>query len=93
MSHVKKELEGISGNFTPDAWQMFNSFLWSLQEKMDEFNITQEQQTSVFSGIKEYLQEYIEDYKNSALIPFEETMELISNIGSPSEILQALDLP
>ncbi|MFX1533700.1 MAG: zinc ribbon domain-containing protein [Promethearchaeota archaeon] len=93
MSYVEKELEGLSANFTPDAWQMFNSFLWSLQEKLNEFNIAQEQQISVFSGIKEYLQEYIEDYKNSVLIPFEETMELIRNIGSPSEILQALDLP
>lgn len=91
---MKKELEELSGSFTPDAWQMFNSFLWSLQEKMNEFNIAQEQQNSVFSGIKEYLQEYIEDYNRKVqIIPFEETMELIRNIGSPSEILQALDLP
>ncbi|MFX0063861.1 MAG: hypothetical protein ACFFC7_16955 [Candidatus Hermodarchaeota archaeon] len=94
MSHVENELEELSGSFTPDAWQMFNSFLWRLQEKMNEFNITQEQQTSVFLGIKEYLQEYIEDYSRKIqIIPFEETMELIRNIGSPSEILQALDLP
>ncbi len=83
----------LSEHFTPDAWQMLNSFWHSLQERMKELKIANTQQTTILSGIEEFIHEFIEDYKDRERINFERTLELIQEIGSPSEILQAMDLP
>ncbi len=84
--------QDISTYFSPDAWQLVISFLINLQEKLEQFNISMEQQTTVFNGIEEFIQEFIEEYRDNGIINFENSIELIGEIGSPSEILQAIEV-
>jgi hypothetical protein len=86
-------LQELSAYFTSDAWQLIDSFLNNLQNKIDQFNITTEEQLAVFSGIEEFILEFIEDYRDRAKINFTEALGLIQDIGSPSEILHSMDFP
>jgi hypothetical protein len=83
----------LSEHFTVDAWQLIDSFVGSLQKKMDQFGISSEEQVTVYDWIDEFIQEFMEDYKGIAKINFDEALGLIREIGSPSEILQAMELP
>ncbi|MHA2270479.1 MAG: zinc ribbon domain-containing protein [Candidatus Hodarchaeales archaeon] len=83
----------LSDHFTIDAWQLIDSFIGSLQKKMNKFCISSEEQVTVFDWIEEFIQEFVEDYKGKAKINFDEALGLIREIGSPSEILQAMELP
>lgn len=86
-------LQELSTYFTSDAWQLIDSFLNNLQNKMDQFNIKTEEQLTVFSGIEEFILEFVENYKDRAKITFTEALGLIQDIGSPSEILHSMDFP
>ncbi|MFX0184041.1 MAG: hypothetical protein ACFE95_13240 [Candidatus Hodarchaeota archaeon] len=90
---LQKRLQELSTYFTSDAWQLIDSFLNNLQNKMDQFNITTEEQLTVFSGIEEFILEFVENYKDRAKITFTEALGLIQDIGSPSEILHSMDFP
>ncbi|MFX0112953.1 MAG: hypothetical protein ACFFB3_00245 [Candidatus Hodarchaeota archaeon] len=83
----------LSEYFTPDAWQLIDSFVLNLQKKMNQFSISSEEQVTIFDWIEEFIQEFVEDYKGKAKINFDEALGLIREIGSPSEILQAMELP
>ena len=87
------QFKELSSFFTSDAWQLISSFLNNLQTKMDQFNITAEEQKTVFNGIEEFTLEFIENYKDKTKITFTQALGLIQDIGSPSEILQSMDLP
>ncbi len=92
-NNLKVQLQELSGSFTPDAWQLISSFLTNLQKKMDQFDITPEQRSTIYNGIEEFIQEFVEDYSDKAKINFDEALALIQEIGSPSEILQAMEMP
>lgn len=93
MNPNNSQFQEFSVYFTSDAWQLINSFLNNIQTKMDRFNITSEEQKTILCGIEEYILEFIENYKDRAKITFVEALELIQEIGSPSEILHSMDLP
>jgi hypothetical protein len=92
-TNLKISFQELSEYFTPDAWQLIDSFVLSLQKKMDQFSISSEEQVTIFEWIEEFVQEFIEDYKGRAKINFDEALGLIREIGSPSEILQSMELP
>ncbi|MHA2365817.1 MAG: hypothetical protein ACXAC7_17800 [Candidatus Hodarchaeales archaeon] len=83
----------FSTNFTPDAWKMVDSFISSLQAKMVDFDLTEMQQSTIFSCIEEYIQEFITDHKDKTMVNFNDTLKLLEEIGSPGEFLQAMDIP
>jgi hypothetical protein len=93
MNLENSDFQKFSTYFTSDAWQLIRSFLNNLQTKMDHFNIAIEEQTTILSGIEEYILEFIENYKDRAKITFTESISLIQEIGSPSEILRSMDIP
>ena len=93
MNPNDSQFQEVSIYFTSDAWQLINSFLNNLRTKMDKFNITAEERSTILQGIEEFILEFIENYKDRAKITFTEALELIQEIGSPSEILQSMDLP
>ncbi|MFX0204556.1 MAG: hypothetical protein ACFFDT_01110 [Candidatus Hodarchaeota archaeon] len=93
MNSNNSQFQDFSKFFTSDAWHLIHSFINNLQTKMDQFNIETEEQTTILSGIEEYILEFIENYKDKAKITFVETLQLIQEIGSPSEILHSMDLP
>ena len=85
-------IHDLSSYFTTDAWQVIDSFVQNLQKKLDQFNIVTNDQSAIFNGIQEFLQDFVSDYKESAKITFSEALSLIQDIGSPSEILQSMEL-
>ncbi|UCG03056.1 MAG: zinc ribbon domain-containing protein [Candidatus Heimdallarchaeota archaeon] len=93
MNPNNSQFQEFSTYFTSDAWQLVSSFLNNLQAKMDQFSVSTEEQTTILHGIEEYILEFIENYKDRAKITFVEALELIQEIGSPSEILHSMDLP
>lgn len=89
----ENRFQELSSYFTSDAWQLISSFLNNLQTKMNQFNIVAEEQMTVFTGIEEFILEFIENFKDIAKITFAEALGLIQDIGSPSEILHSMDFP
>ncbi len=88
---ILPRIQELSKYFTSDAWQVVNSFIESLQEKLDQFKVPSTYQDSVFSGIQEFLLDFVSDYEENAKITFSETLSLIQDIGSPSEIIQSME--
>ncbi|MFX1505800.1 MAG: hypothetical protein ACFFDC_06750 [Promethearchaeota archaeon] len=93
MNSNNSQFQDFSKFFTSDAWHLVDSFINNLQTKMDQFNIETEEQTTILGGIEEYILEFIENYKDKAKVTFVEALQLIQEIGSPSEILHSMDLP
>jgi len=83
----------LSKNFTSDAWQLSDSFFHNLEKKFKIFNIPHETRGSILNGIIEYFQDFVDEYKGMSKINYLETLQLLKQIGSPSEILQAMDIP
>ncbi|MFX1283390.1 MAG: hypothetical protein ACFFB5_07035 [Promethearchaeota archaeon] len=86
------QFQELSDYFTSDGWRMIISFVENLKKRLDQFDIDIEEKESIFNGIEEFIQEFVEEYKDKAKITFNEALSLIREIGSPSEIIQSMDL-
>jgi hypothetical protein len=80
-------------NFTSDAWQLSNSFFINLTGKFTQFNIPAEKQRATLEGILEYFEDFVTHFEGLTKINYSETLKLLHEIGSPSEILQMMDVP
>ncbi len=84
--------QSLSNYFTTDAWQLIESFLFNFQKKMSSLDINSDDQTKVITGIVEYIEEFVENFVDKSKITFDDAIGLLKDIGSPSEILQAMDV-
>lgn len=90
--YLTPQFQDLSNYFTSDGWRMIISFVENLKKRLDQFDVDDEEKESIFNGIEEFIQEFVEEYKNRAKITFNEALSLIREIGSPSEIIQSMDL-
>jgi hypothetical protein len=77
--------------FTSDAFDLISNYITNLKNYLIRARTDRNQQEVVINGIFEFISEYVSDYKNCKL-NFSETLKLIEDIGSPSEIVQSLDI-
>lgn len=89
---VTPQFQELSVYFTSDGWRMITSFVENLNKKLNQFDIGVEEKKSVLNGIEEFIQEFVEEYKDRSKINFDEVLGLIREIGSPSEIIQSMDI-
>lgn len=87
---TKSELQS---HFTRDAWEQFEQYLDNLGGKFKEFSIPQDLARKTIEGILDYVKGYIQELDNRALINFAKALELITDLGSPSEVIQDMELP
>jgi len=94
LSHIDitPQFQELSYYFTSDGWRMIISFVENLKKRLNQFDIDIGEKESIFNGIEEFIQEFVEEYKDRAKITFNEALSLIREIGSPSEIIQSMDL-
>ncbi len=76
--------------FTKDGLDLILNYLHSLKNQLNNSEITIDQQDLVMNGIYEFISEFSLNYTNSR-INFSDTLNLIEEIGSPSEIIQSFD--
>ncbi len=77
--------------FVSEAWNLFLSYLESLEKAMERNDVNSEKQREVFDGIIDYVDEYVEEL-NVEKLSYNSTLNLLEDLGSPSEVLFAMDL-
>lgn len=82
--------EKIGNLFTADGLELVVSYFESLKSKMEKSEINSDQQEIVIKGIFEFIFELSSNYKTSK-INFSDTLNLIDEIGSPTEIIESFD--
>ncbi|MHA2306910.1 MAG: hypothetical protein ACXACU_16135, partial [Candidatus Hodarchaeales archaeon] len=89
--NVSEILNSLSENFTEDAIFLIHSYFDKLQKKLETSGVPQTKQGFILRGLYYFINEYIEDHisKNS-IISFETTLEILNEIGSPTDIIQTL---
>ncbi|MCY3413235.1 MAG: hypothetical protein INQ03_16465 [Candidatus Heimdallarchaeota archaeon] len=81
----------ILNNISTDARDLMRSYLNSINQVFIGKNINPQQKSEVFNGIFAYIDEFI-DERDGRQLSFNETISLIDRLGSPSEILQSMNL-
>lgn len=82
--------DDILQHFSKEASPLIRSYLLSLEDTIAKYDIDPTQKTTVFNGIYSYIDEFIEE--KSIPISFADTMKLLDQLGSPTEILHSLNL-
>jgi hypothetical protein len=89
--YLQKIIDEIAENFTDDALFLVQSYFKKLVSKMEESGVPEAKQKFILNGLHYYLNEFIEDYTSQKkIISFESTLEILNEIGSPTEIIQTL---
>ncbi|MHA2139431.1 MAG: hypothetical protein ACW98G_16220 [Candidatus Hodarchaeales archaeon] len=83
--------EDIKGYFASEAWGLFQTYIKSLKEAMERSIVNSDKQKDVIDGIIDYVDEYFEDL-NVEKLSYSSTLNLLKDLGSPSETLVAMDL-
>ncbi|MHA2247155.1 MAG: hypothetical protein ACXADY_19575 [Candidatus Hodarchaeales archaeon] len=89
--NVSEILNSLSENFTEDAIFLIHSYFDNLQKKLESSEVPQTKQGFIIRGLYYFINEFIEDHtsKNN-IISFETTLEILNEIGSPTDIIQTL---
>ncbi|MFX0141356.1 MAG: hypothetical protein ACFFDN_47400 [Candidatus Hodarchaeota archaeon] len=89
--NVSEMINSLSENFTEDALFFIHSYFDKLQKKLETSGVPQTKQGFIIRGLYYFINEYIEDHtsKNN-IISFETTLEILNEIGSPTDIIQTL---
>ena len=89
--NVSEMINSLSENFTEDAIFLIHSYFDKLQKKLESSGVPQTKQGFIIRGLYYFINEYIEDHtsKNN-IISFETTLEILNEIGSPTDIIQTL---
>ena len=87
-SYLSQEINHL---FTDEAWSQFEAYLNSLLLQLTQYNINEQQILHTFRGIEEYVVGYADELVADSRITFRQTIDLIEDIGTPSEILSELE--
>ena len=83
-------IDSLSESFTDDALFLIQSYFKKLNKKMIESGVPHRKQRFIIDGLQSFLDEYIEDSIGKKRISFDDTLDILSEIGSPTEIIQTL---
>ncbi|MFW9997455.1 MAG: hypothetical protein ACFFD4_35755 [Candidatus Odinarchaeota archaeon] len=75
--------------FAPEAWELFQSFLNSLERVMKRNGVDPKEQEAVIDGLLDFVDDFCEE-KGS--IEYSTALLLLKEIGSPSDVLLAMNL-
>ncbi len=88
---LQKIVDSLEENFTEDALFLIQSYFSKLLNKMIESGVPYSKQHFILNGLYYYLNEYIEDFiLQKHIINFSSTLDILNEIGSPTEIIQTL---
>ena len=87
LDEFKKDITNL---FTNDGLELLTSYLLSLRTQMSKSELSTDQQDIVLNGIFEFITEFSLTHQNSKL-NFSDSLNLIDDIGSPSEIIHSFD--
>jgi len=91
--NVSEIVNSLSGNFTEDAIPLIHSYFNKLYEKLEHSGVPQTKQNFILKGLYYFVNEYIEDHTNkNSIISFETTLEILNEIGSPTDVIQTLSI-
>ncbi|MFX0186031.1 MAG: hypothetical protein ACFE95_23355, partial [Candidatus Hodarchaeota archaeon] len=89
--NVSEMINSLSENFTEDAIFFIHSYFEKLEKKLETSGVPQTKQGFIIRGLYYFINEYIEDHTNkNNIISFETTLEILNEIGSPTDIIQTL---
>jgi hypothetical protein len=84
-------INSLSESFTEDAIFLIHSYFNKLQNKLETSGVPQTKQSFILKGLYYFINEYIEDHVNkNSIISFETTLNILNEIGSPTDIIQTL---
>ncbi|MFW9917772.1 MAG: hypothetical protein ACFFGZ_19385 [Candidatus Thorarchaeota archaeon] len=86
-------MESLNDYFTDDAWYVVQAYFSKLQKKMEDSGVPKKRQTFILSGLSDFINEYVEEYKDKEKINFDLALLLLREIGSPTDIVLTLDFP
>ncbi|MCY3412620.1 MAG: hypothetical protein INQ03_13365 [Candidatus Heimdallarchaeota archaeon] len=90
MNSVNLRLDEIIRHFSQESSYMIKSYIQSLKDIMIGQKLGIEEEEAVLNGIFDYIDEYI--INETTPISFSDTLSLIDQLGSPSEILSSFNL-
>ncbi len=89
--NIAEILNSLSESFTEDAIFLIHSYFDKLLNKLETSGVPQTKQDFILKGLYYFINEYIEDHVNkNSIISFETTLNILNEIGSPTEIIQTL---
>ncbi len=89
--NVSEMINSLSESFTEDAVFLIHSYFNKLQNKLETSGVPQTKQGFIVRGLYYFINEYIEDHTSkNHIISFETTLEILNEIGSPTDIIQTL---
>ena len=89
--NITEILNSLSESFTEDAMFLVQSYFDILQNKLETSRVPQTKKSFVLKGLYYFINEYIEDHVNkNSIISFETTLNILNEIGSPTDIIQTL---
>ena len=89
--NITEILNSLSESFTEDAIFLIRSYFDKLQNKLETSGVPQAKQGFILKGLYYFINEYIEDHVNkNSKISFETTLNILNEIGSPTDIIQTL---
>jgi hypothetical protein len=77
--------------FTIDAWRLVKTFFTNLHDKLKEEGIPESQQQAIAEDLDYYVSEFVGDYKDKEKLSYEIALKLLREIGSPTDIIMALE--
>ncbi|MHA2370631.1 MAG: hypothetical protein ACXADX_17590 [Candidatus Hodarchaeales archaeon] len=90
---IQFTMESLNVYFTEDAWYVVQAYFSKLQKKMDDSGVPKKRQAFILSGLSDFINEYVEEYKDKEKINFDLALLLLREIGSPTDIVLTLDSP
>lgn len=90
---IQFTMESLNVYFTDDAWYVVQAYFSKLQKKMEDSGVPKKRQTFILSGLSDFINEYVDEYKDKEKINFDLALLLLREIGSPTDIVLTLDSP
>ena len=89
--NITEIMDSLSDSFTDDAIFLIQSYFDKLNTKLDASGVPSTKQKFIVRGLHYFINEYIEDHLHKdSLINFETALEILNEIGSPTDIIQAI---
>lgn len=84
--------EQLKTILTDDAWEILSSYVKTMENKLNRYEIKEKDQIIILNGINEFIQDYYDSQHKIEKINFQKILKLIEEIGSPLEIIQILEV-
>ncbi len=88
---VLNQIDDLKEFFTIDAWYLVKTFFTNLSDKLKEEGTPESQQRTIVEDLNYYISEFVGEYKNKEKLSYETALKLLREIGSPTDIILALE--